>query len=102
MQRKLMWRWLLIGAVTAAAVFFMWPPDKKIHLGLDLKGGIHLVLQVNTQDALRAEIDDVMERVRVDLTEKGFAPASLQRLSEGNGFEFGPASNTPAKTRPSC
>jgi preprotein translocase subunit SecD len=98
MQRKLMWRWLLIGAVTAAAVFFMWPPDKKIHLGLDLKGGIHLVLQVNTQDALRAEIDDVMERVRVDLTEKGFAPASLQRLSEGNGFEFGPASNTPAKT----
>ena len=98
MQRKLMWRWVLIGVVTAAALFFMWPPDKKIHLGLDLRGGIHLVLKVNTQDAVRAEVDDAMERVRVDLTEKGAPPASLQRLPEGNGFTFGPAPNTPAKT----
>ncbi len=79
MQRKLMWRWALIAAVTAAAVFFMLPLDKKIHLGLDLKGGIHLVLQVNTEDAVRAEVDDAMERVRGDLTEKGFAPVALQR-----------------------
>jgi preprotein translocase subunit SecD len=98
MQRKLMWRWLLIGVVTAAAIFFMWPADKKIHLGLDLRGGIHLVLQVNTQDAVRAEVDDAMERVRGDLTEKGFAPALLQRLSAGDGFELRPAANTPAKT----
>jgi len=98
MQRKLMWRWLLIGAVTAAAIFFMLPTDKKIHLGLDLKGGIHLVLQVNTQDAVRAEVDDAMERVRVDLTEKGAAPALLQRLPDGNGFLLRPAPNTPAKT----
>jgi len=98
MQRKLMWRWVLIGVVTAAAIFFMWPTDKKIHLGLDLRGGIHLVLQVNTQDAVRAEVDDAMERVRGDLTEKGFAPAALQRLSEGDGFELRPAANTPAKT----
>jgi preprotein translocase subunit SecD len=98
MQRKLMWRWVLIGVVTAAAVFFMVPPGKKIHLGLDLRGGIHLVLQVNTQDAVRAEVDDAMERVRGDLTEKGFAPALLQRLSGGDGFELRPAPNTPAKT----
>jgi len=98
MQRKLMWRWVLIGVVTAAAVFFMLPLDKRIHLGLDLRGGIHLVLQVNTQDAVRAEVDDAMERVRGDLTEKGFAPVSLQRLPESNGFEFRPAPNTPAKT----
>jgi preprotein translocase subunit SecD len=98
MHRKLMWRWVLIGVVTAAAVFFMWPPDKKIHLGLDLRGGIHLVLKVNTQDAVRAEVDDAMERVRVDLTEKGAPPASLQRLPEDNGFTFKPAPNTPAKT----
>jgi preprotein translocase subunit SecD len=98
MQRKLMWRWLLIGVVTAAAVFFMWPPDKKIHLGLDLRGGIHLVLQVNTEDAVRAEVDDVMERVRGDLTEKGFAPAIVTRLAEGTGFKVRLAPETPAKT----
>ena len=30
---------------------------------------------------MRAEVDDAMERVRGDLTEKGFAPALLQRLA---------------------
>ncbi len=96
MKRNLMWRWALIGVVTAAAVFFMVPPDKRIHLGLDLKGGIHLVLQVNTQDAVRAEVDDAMERVRADLAGKGFAPAVLQRLPAGDGFLLKPAPNTPA------
>ncbi len=98
MKGKLTWRWVLIGAVTVFAVYFMVPPDKRIHLGLDLKGGIHLVLQVNTQDAVRAEVDDAMERVRVDLTEKGAAPTSIQRLPDGGGFSLRPAPNTPPKT----
>jgi preprotein translocase subunit SecD len=96
MQRKLMWRWALIGVVTAAAVFMMVPPSEKIRLGLDLRGGIHLVLQVNTMDAVRAEVDDAMERVRGDLAEKGFAPADMQRLPDNAGFRFTPAGNTAA------
>lgn len=97
MKGKLAWRWGLIFAVTAFAVYFMLPVDKRIHLGLDLKGGIHLVLQVNTRDAVRAEVDDAMERVRGDLTEKGFAPASLQRLPDGDGFQLTPAAGTTNK-----
>ncbi len=97
MKGKLAWRWGLILAVTAAAVYFMLPTDKRIHLGLDLKGGIHLVLQVNTQDAVRAEVDDAMERVRGDLAEKGVAPTSLSRLPDGDGFQVKLAPNTPAK-----
>ncbi|MFH1176644.1 MAG: protein translocase subunit SecD [Acidobacteriota bacterium] len=94
MQRKLMWRWLLIGVVTAAAVYFMFPL-KKIHLGLDLKGGVHLVLQVNTADAVRAEVDDAMERLRGELTEKGFPPTDMRRLESNSGFIFkaAPATN---------
>ena len=94
MQRKLTWRWILIGVVTAAAVFFMIPPEQKIHLGLDLKGGIHLVLQVNTQDAINAEIDDAMERIRGDLNEKGFPPTEMKRLPDAAGLTFKPASGT--------
>jgi preprotein translocase subunit SecD len=97
MQRKLMWRWALIGVITAAAIFEMWPLDSKIHLGLDLRGGIHLVLQINTGDAIRAEVDDAMERVRGDLAAKGFTPADMQRLPENNGFRFKPAGNTDPK-----
>ncbi len=94
MKGKLTWRWVLIGAVAAAAVYFMLPMDKKIHLGLDLKGGIHLVLKVNTDDAIRAEVDDAMERVRGDLAAKGSAPVAAQRLPDGNGFSVTPAAGT--------
>ena len=97
MQRKIMWRWALIGVVTVAAVFMMWPLESKIHLGLDLRGGIHLVLQINTGDAVRAEVDDSMERVRADLAAKGAAPVDMQRLPENNGFRFKPAGNTDQK-----
>jgi preprotein translocase subunit SecD len=97
MQRKLMWRWALIGVVTAAAVFMMVPPSEKIRLGLDLRGGIHLVLQVNTIDAVRAEVDDAMERVRGALGEKGYAPVEMQRLEGSTGFRFTPAPGTDPK-----
>jgi preprotein translocase subunit SecD len=88
MQRKLMWRWALIGVITAAAVYFMVPPAKRIHLGLDLRGGIHLVLRVNTGDAVRAEVDDAMERVRADLAAKGVQNPELVRSPEGTGFRL--------------
>jgi preprotein translocase subunit SecD len=35
-----------------------------IKLGLDLRGGIHLVLQVNTADALKAERNDSLEALK--------------------------------------
>ncbi len=95
MGGKLTWRWILIGVVTAFGVYSIWPTSK-IKLGLDLKGGIHLVLQVNTEDAVRAEIDDAMERVRGELAEKGYPPVALQRLGEDvPGFRLKPAPNTP-------
>lgn len=97
MQRKLMWRWIVIGIVTAGAVYFMYPPQQKVKLGLDLKGGIHLVLQVNQMDAVRAEVDDAMERVRAELASKGFPPESMARLEEGDGFRFKPLANTSEK-----
>ena len=39
----------------------------RIHLGLDLKGGIHLVLQVMVQEAVGAETDNAVARVQADL-----------------------------------
>ena len=45
-----------------------WLMDKKLKLGLDLKGGVHLVLRVQTDDALRLETETAMERLRETLT----------------------------------
>src|SRR5215475_9405196 len=38
--------------------------QKNIHLGLDLKGGSHLVLQVQVQDAAKTEADQTIENLR--------------------------------------
>src|SRR5580704_17413001 len=38
--------------------------QQNIHLGLDLKGGSHLVLQVQVQDAAKAEADQTIEHLR--------------------------------------
>ena len=42
-----------------------------IKLGLDLRGGIHLVLQVNTADALKAERDDAVETLKNQAKDSG-------------------------------
>ena len=41
-----------------------WLKAKQLKLGLDLKGGVHLVLRVRTEDALKVESELTMERLR--------------------------------------
>ena len=50
-------------ASSALAVFAFYPPDQKVQLGLDLKGGVHLVLRVQTDDALRLETQTTADRL---------------------------------------
>jgi preprotein translocase subunit SecD len=50
-----------------------------IRLGLDLKGGSHLILQVQVQDAVKAEADQVMERLREELRRNNVDYASMER-----------------------
>lgn len=40
---------------------------KRIHLGLDLKGGTHLILQVQVNEAVNGETDRVIERLKEGL-----------------------------------
>src|SRR6267378_6428479 len=85
-RKELRLRATLYGAFVLACVVAMWPPygkdgqPGKIHLGLDLKGGIHLVLQVVTDDALNATIDDAVQTVRDQATRKGIVFGSAQRV----------------------
>src|SRR5712691_2011869 len=48
-----------------------WLTDRLLKLGLDLKGGVHLVLRVQTDDALRIESEAEMERLRQQLATAG-------------------------------
>ena len=59
---------LIILGVIALSVWGFYPPEQKINLGLDLKGGVHLVLRVHTDDALRLETELTAERLRTALS----------------------------------
>jgi preprotein translocase subunit SecD len=84
-RKELRVRATLYGSFILACLVVMWPPygpegqPGKIHLGLDLRGGIHLVLQVMTDDALNATIDDAVQTTREQLTRKGIVFAAAQR-----------------------
>src|SRR5438876_5989351 len=86
LRRELRVRATLYGSFLVACVVAMWPPygkdeePGKIKLGLDLKGGIHLVLQVVTDDALNATVDDAVQTARDQATRKGIVFTSAQRL----------------------
>jgi preprotein translocase subunit SecD len=53
--------------------------DNNIRLGLDLKGGSHLVLQVQVQDAVKAEADIVINRLKEDLKKQNISWTSIDR-----------------------
>ena len=48
-----------------------------IKLGLDLRGGIHLVLQVNTADAVKAERNDAIETLKGQTKDVGVGAVEL-------------------------
>jgi preprotein translocase subunit SecD len=46
---------------------------QRIHLGLDLRGGAHLILQVQVLEAVSAETDNTVERIQQDLKKAGLS-----------------------------
>jgi preprotein translocase subunit SecD len=45
----------------------------RIHLGLDLKGGAHLILRVEVQEAVSAETDNTVAQLQQDMKKAGIA-----------------------------
>ncbi len=58
-----------------------WLQEKQLKLGLDLKGGVHLVLRVQTDDALRLQTEQEMERLRAELTTRGINVTNIASTS---------------------
>jgi preprotein translocase subunit SecD len=50
-----------------------------IHLGLDLKGGTHLILQVMVDEAVNSETDRIAENLKNNLAGKGITVAQIQK-----------------------
>ncbi len=71
MKKNMKWKALLIAGVVIVFGWSAYPPGEKINLGLDLKGGIHLIMKVNTGDAVNAVTDELVEALADLLDEEG-------------------------------
>jgi preprotein translocase subunit SecD len=80
MKKNLKNRIILVVAVLAICVFGIFGKPsgvtgkdlgeavtKRIHLGLDLRGGAHLILQVKVEEAVNADTDNAVARIKQDL-----------------------------------
>lgn len=101
MSLNLRWRLALIGVVAVLCAFYVLPsveavrnsalghflPDRQVHLGLDLKGGIHLTLGVEVDKALGNSLSQAGQDLKYMAQEKEM-PIIRQNLIEGKRLEF--------------
>src|SRR4029078_3285694 len=63
MSKNLWWKILLIVVPVGLSVYAIYPPQKKIALGLDLRGGAHILMQIDTGSAIAYSTDLPQPRV---------------------------------------
>ncbi len=95
MNKSLQWKILGIVALIAFSFWLIWPPLKvldkegnvlekgKINLGLDLQGGMHVVLKVDTSklsaEAKKDALDRAIEVIRNRIDQFGVGEMSIQK-----------------------
>ncbi|MFP5229417.1 MAG: protein translocase subunit SecD [Acidobacteriota bacterium] len=68
---------------------------QNIHLGLDLKGGMHLILQVKVDEAIGAETDTDVASIESDLQKNGISGVTVSK-PDPKREDFIQVSNVPA------
>jgi preprotein translocase subunit SecD len=72
--------------------------QSRIHLGLDLKGGTHLILQVQVNDAINADSDRAIERLKDDLKAKNIVYAEISKPNPQQNPELIAIKGIPAES----
>ncbi len=97
MLKSLKFRFGLVGIFLLISVVYCLPnvfeirgdlrkylPTDKIHLGLDLKGGVHLLLEMDNEKLISTVMDRKLDAIKDSLMKSGVRFLSLERT--GNEF----------------
>lgn len=96
MNPNLKWKALFIVAVIVICIYGLiglptFPTSvaqikdnfgKQIKLGLDLQGGVHLVLQVQVQEAIAQETDQMVDRMTKQLRDRNIRYDEIRRVDD--------------------
>ncbi len=83
MKKGLRWKIFITLAVMVVSIIVAWPIQDKIKLGLDLKGGIHLVMQIITEDAVTMDTDQEILRLQDVFKKNNLAFTAMNREAPG-------------------
>lgn len=94
MQKNIKLRAIVAAVVTLAGLFYLIPSITpllpsiwknnvdKIHLGLDLRGGMHLVLEVDSDKAVESAVERTSNSLKDTLMEKRIRFKRLDRIND--------------------
>src|ERR1700731_1776800 len=101
MNKNLLWKMVAIVGILLFFVFgiFGIPQNfsrkgllasitRNIHLGLDLSGGTHLILQVQVNDAVNVDSDNAVEVLKADLRARKINYAEISKPDPINNPEM--------------
>jgi preprotein translocase subunit SecD len=102
MLKALKWKSILYGAITLFAILLLMPtvtsqlpqwwskvlPAEKIHLGLDLQGGMYLLLEVEAEKAVESYVEQVKSNLADSVKEQGIPVGKLEREKDRIVVEF--------------
>ncbi|HEX5042661.1 MAG TPA: protein translocase subunit SecD [Candidatus Polarisedimenticolaceae bacterium] len=83
MSKNLWWKILLIVVPLGLSVAAIYPPKDKIALGLDLRGGAHILMQIDTGSAIAYSTDLAQTRVGQALKDAKIAYAAVTSPAPG-------------------
>ena len=85
------WKPVIIAAVFLTAIVYVlptfipgFPLQKKINLGLDLQGGMHLVLEVETDKAVAGTIERTAQELKERSRRAEVRRASIEKIDDAS------------------
>jgi preprotein translocase subunit SecD len=79
MPRRIWFRLGVVALVLAASLWYLYPPKNSINLGLDLQGGIHLMLGVDVDKYVASQTERAGEDLKSGLERKGVGVKRVAR-----------------------
>jgi len=102
MVKNLRWKAIFYGAIAVFAILLLVPnvtsqlpswwssilPAEKVHLGLDLQGGMYLLLTVEGEKAVESYVEQIKNNLKDELKDQGVPVGKLEREKDRIILEF--------------
>jgi preprotein translocase subunit SecD len=81
LRRDLRWKLALIVVIIGVSVWFTFPLGQRINLGLDLQGGMHVVLEVEAEKAVDSTTDRLVIEASENLAKLNIPGLEVRKLA---------------------